>query len=130
MFTRGFVLLMTMPLFALSATLNVRETCAREYTVKHGDTCDFIAVENNVSISQLHLNLGGLCVLVPRSTICLGYTGRDCTTTCVVGPDDSWGTIEDAFSINAVLLYGHNPQIDANCDNLYIGEVLCVSSDI
>jgi hypothetical protein len=27
-------------------------------------------------------------------------------------------------------LYLNNPQIDANCSNIYVGEVLCVDTDV
>ncbi|KAJ7143021.1 hypothetical protein C8R44DRAFT_866269 [Mycena epipterygia] len=113
MFAKTLGLFIAMAVVVHAVSISSRETCNRLYTVKPGDDCNSIAVENNVSIAQLLINLGG-----------------DCSTTLLVGPEDSCGSIEDERGIDATLLYAHNPQIDANCANLYIGEVLCVASTI
>lgn len=33
------------------------------------------------------------------------------------------------YGISNETLYANNPQIDADCENIYVGEVLCVDTD-
>lgn len=33
------------------------------------------------------------------------------------------------YGISNETLYANNPQIDAECENIYVGEVLCVDTD-
>ena len=56
-------------------------------------------------------------------TLCLGWPGQDCTTTYVVKKDDTCDQIISAHGINSTVIYGNNPQINADCTNIYIGEV-------
>lgn len=42
----------------------------------------------------------------------------------------SCDSISAASSLNSTILYLNNPQIDSACSNIYIGEVLCVSSTV
>jgi LysM repeat protein len=113
----------------------VAETCSRQYTIMDGDTCDGISAAQNVSTYQLAtVNAGTInsdCTnLQPSTTICLGWEGEDCNTTYVVVAQDTCDSVTAAFNINSTLLYGNNPQIDQACDNIYVGEVLCVASTI
>ncbi|OSD06017.1 carbohydrate-binding module family 50 protein [Trametes coccinea BRFM310] len=62
--------------------------------------------------------------------LCLGTEGEDCKTTHVVQQDETCDLITGTYNINATLLYANNPQIDSQCDNLYIGEVLCVAPTV
>ena len=55
--------------------------------------------------------------------LCLGTKDEDCTTTRVVESGDSCDSIMQAASINSTVLYHNNPQLDADCTNLYVGEV-------
>lgn len=61
--------------------------------------------------------------LQPNSTICLGYTDQDCSTTYVVQANDTCTAITQTAGINSTMLYANNPQINQDCSNLYIGEV-------
>lgn len=61
--------------------------------------------------------------LVPGQSICLGWTGEDCTTTYVVGFNDDCDIVAAAYGINTTTLYNNNPQLNAECTNLYVGEV-------
>ena len=56
-------------------------------------------------------------------TLCLGLAGQDCTTVYTVQAGDTCDAIATASSINTTMLNTNNPQIDAACDNIYIGEV-------
>ena len=57
------------------------------------------------------------------STLCLGTEGEDCTTTHVVESGDSCQGLQSTYGINSTILYSNNPQLDADCNNLYTGEV-------
>lgn len=61
--------------------------------------------------------------LTPGKSICLGYEGEDCSTTYVVKADDTCDGLSSVAGINSTMLFLNNPQIDAECGNLYIGEV-------
>ncbi|KAF9451422.1 carbohydrate-binding module family 50 protein [Macrolepiota fuliginosa MF-IS2] len=109
--------------------------CARKYTVKEGDICDSISAANQVSTYQLAVvNHGlvdeGCSNLAPGQEICLGYPSEDCSTTYVVQDNDTCDGINSAHSLNSTILYLNNPQINQACDNIYIGEVLCVAQNV
>lgn len=114
-------------LFAQSAFAT---TCSRNYTVSLGDTCDGISQSNNVSTYQLAVlnpNVDAGCTnLALGEPLCLGTDGSDCQKTYTVVSGDSCGAITDKYAINSTLLWANNPQLDAECSNLYIGEVVCV----
>ncbi|KAI0079165.1 hypothetical protein K474DRAFT_707628 [Panus rudis PR-1116 ss-1] len=114
--------------FPFAAQTAVATTCARTYTVQEGDWCDTISAAKNVSTYQLAVvnidTIDKSCSnLQPGQQICLGYQGEDCTTTHVVKAGDSCGAIADTYRINSTMLAHNNPQLTAECDNLYIGEV-------
>ncbi|OBZ77306.1 hypothetical protein A0H81_01785 [Grifola frondosa] len=109
--------------------------CSRTYTVQEGDWCDTISAAKNVSTYQLAVvntgNIDSSCDnLQVGNTICLGTVGEDCTTTYVVKQNDSCDLIAQNYQLNTTILYTNNPQIDAECSNIYIGEVLCVAKSI
>lgn len=108
--------------------------CARNYTVKLFDICDLISAANNASTFQLaHVNtqINSDCSnLVEGETLCLGVTGEDCQTIHVVASGDLCTTIAASANITTSTLQSNNPNIDAECTNIYIGEVLCTSSTI
>jgi hypothetical protein len=109
--------------------------CIREYTVKAGDICDSISAANNASTYQLGaINPGRInaaCTnLIPGSSICLGTEAEDCTQTLVVTPDLTCEQIYAASQINSTIFAFNNPQVNAECSNIYIGEVLCVAKEV
>ncbi|KAG8911284.1 hypothetical protein FRC00_006768, partial [Tulasnella sp. 408] len=109
--------------------------CAREYTVQEGDYCDKISAAHNVSSYQLAVSNyqtinDGCTNLVPGQVICLGLTGADCAETYSVQSGDYCDLIASNHGVNSTLLMANNPQIDDNCWNLYVGEVLCTSKDL
>ncbi|KAK7689485.1 hypothetical protein QCA50_007277 [Cerrena zonata] len=107
--------------------------CARTYTVKEGDWCDTISAANNVSTYQLAVVNNGkidkTCSnLQIGDQICLGATGSDCKNTHVVKAGDSCEAVAQTYSVNATMFNVNNPQLTPECDNLYIGEVVCVAN--
>jgi LysM repeat protein len=123
---------LALALFAHSA---LAQDCIREYTVKSGDYCDSISAAQSVSTFQLAAVNSALIDercgnLVPGGTLCLGRQGEDCTDVYVVKPNDSCETIAAAHNTNTTILRLNNPQINDHCDNIYIGEVLCVASTV
>ncbi|KII85553.1 carbohydrate-binding module family 50 protein [Plicaturopsis crispa FD-325 SS-3] len=109
--------------------------CARTYTVKEGDICDSISAAKNVSTYQLAVvnypSVDSACGnLTPGNSICLGWANQDCSTTYVVKPDDDCPGITQLAGINSTLLTQNNPQINQDCSNLYVGEVLCTAKQV
>jgi len=109
--------------------------CTRQYTVKDGDYCDKISVSQGVSTYQLAVINNGIingdCSnLVSNQQICLGYQGEDCTSVYTVVKGDTCDAVAAAHKVNTTLLHENNPQIDTECSNIYIGEVLCVASTV
>lgn len=119
--------LVALPFLVQSATAD----CTRTYTIKEGDVCDSISAANNVSTYQLAVVNpkidGGCDNLQIGDTLCLGLTGQDCTTTYVVQPNDDCDIITSNHGVNSTMLYANNPQINPDCTNLYVGEVLCAA---
>jgi len=67
--------------------------------------------------------------LVPDTEICLGESGMDCTKVYTVVAGDTCEWIQEMYGMTEDVLYGNNPQINAECTNIYIGEVLCVDTE-
>jgi len=110
-------------------------TCVRKYTIQSGDICDSISAAQNVSTYQLSaINVGTINAscdnLVPGTEICIGYADEDCSTTYVVRANDTCYDIATNHGTNTSLLYQNNPQIDQDCSNIYVGEVLCVANQV
>jgi len=124
--------LIALPFFVQSAL--ARSDCTRSYVVRKGEDCDGISAANNVSTYQLAVNnpnINPSCGnLVPGSTLCLGYPNEDCTTTHAVIPGDTCDAIVSNFKINSTILYSNNPQINPDCTNIYVGEVLCTAGQV
>jgi len=119
-------------LFSAAALVSADASCARSYTVKEGDYCDLISAANNASTYQLavanYQTINDGCTnLDVGENLCLGITGQDCQSTYTVLEGDSCDAIAQKFGLNDTLLISNNPQIDEACDNIYIGEVLCVA---
>lgn len=132
MFSKVTVVAFVLPLVMQSA---VAQSCARNYTVQAGDYCDSISAAQNVSTYQLTAANPGVfnsdCTnLQPGTSICLGYEGEDCGSTYIVQAQDTCDLITGTYNINATTLYGNNPQINSDCTNIYVGEVLCVASNV
>jgi len=110
-------------------------SCVRQYTVKPGDYCDKISVSQGVSTYQLAVINNGIinpqCTnLVPNESICLGYQGEDCTNVYTIALGDTCYSIAAAHNVNTTLIHENNPQINPDCSNIYVGEVLCVANSV
>ncbi|KAJ3749276.1 hypothetical protein DFH05DRAFT_1520888 [Lentinula detonsa] len=60
---------------------------------------------------------------VPRTNI---YSRATCQATYTVVSGDTCNKIASEFGVTTPALEAANPTIDANCDNLFIGEQLCI----
>ncbi|EMD32389.1 hypothetical protein CERSUDRAFT_118748 [Gelatoporia subvermispora B] len=131
MFARSAVVaFVALPLLAQTS---FAQTCTRTYTVQDGDICDGISAAHNVSTYQLAVvnpSIDSECNnLQSGQSLCLGYEGEDCSTTHVVQLGDTCDDIAQTYGFNATILNNLNPQLDAQCDNLYVGEVVCVANN-
>jgi hypothetical protein len=67
---------------------------------------------------------------VPKSTL-LSPTSKlgrlDTVGHKLIGSTCDW--IQETYGITNPTLVANNPQIDAKCENIYVGEVLCVDTD-
>ncbi|KAF7793315.1 hypothetical protein EIP86_004427 [Pleurotus ostreatoroseus] len=52
----------------------------------------------------------------------MGVTGQDCTNTTVIQPGDFCQEIADNAGIPLNVLLANNPNVDAQCDNIIVGE--------
>jgi len=124
---------------ALSAFLTVasaqaRSGCSRNGTVQPNDSCDIFSARNNVSTFQLanaNQAIDPLCDnIFPEENLCLGLVGEDCDSVAPVQSGDSCSSIATAANITMATLIANNPNVNADCSNIYPGEVLCVASNI
>ncbi|EIM84050.1 uncharacterized protein STEHIDRAFT_170450 [Stereum hirsutum FP-91666 SS1] len=126
-----FSLLSILP-FALA--VYAQSDCARIYTVVTGDICDAISVVHNSSTYQLaaaNPEINADCSnLFPGETLCLGLTGQDCTSTAVITSGDSCASIAATAGIADSTLLANNPNVNAECTNIYPNEVLCTASTV
>jgi len=108
--------------------------CTRTYTVAQGDTCDSISAAQQVSTYQLaaiNSQIDPDCSnLQPGELICLEQAGTHCDGTYVVKDNDICEAISQSTNTPLDVLYANNPQIDDDCFNIYIGEVLCVANTV
>ncbi|WVO18003.1 hypothetical protein L204_105701 [Cryptococcus depauperatus] len=122
--------LVALPFF--SSVLAI-DGCTRNATINEGDTCDSISRQYGVSTYQLALvndaTIDENCEnLQPGTTICLGIQEHDCTKVYTVVANDTCNWVQQMYGISNETLWANNPQIDATCDNIYVGEVLCVDT--
>lgn len=63
--------------------------------------------------------------------LCLATTdAEDCRTTYTVIPDDTCEGIAAKNSLNSTILLLNNPQINGDCSNIYVDEVLCTEQTV
>jgi len=119
-------------LVSAASLVSADSTCARTYTVQTGDYCDLISAAQNASTYQIavanYQTINDACSnLQIGQAICLGNVGQDCQSVYTVQGGDSCDAVSLKFGINSTMLQTNNPQIDEACDNIYVGEVLCVA---
>ncbi|KZT25485.1 carbohydrate-binding module family 50 protein [Neolentinus lepideus HHB14362 ss-1] len=110
-------------------------TCSRFYTVNLGDTCNAISADQDVSTYQLaFVNQGTIDAacdnLAEGEPLCLGIVGQDCGSVHVVYSGDSCANIVSTAGVSLSTLLANNPNVNADCTNIYPGEVLCTSNTI
>ncbi|KJA17672.1 hypothetical protein HYPSUDRAFT_146264, partial [Hypholoma sublateritium FD-334 SS-4] len=108
-------------------------SCSRSYTIQTGDYCDKISQAQNVSTYQLavvNANVDSSCSnLIPGQTLCLAENAaEDCSTTYVVRSGDTCDDIASRAGLNTTILSLNNPQINAECTNIYTDEVCFLES--
>ncbi|KAI0317179.1 hypothetical protein OF83DRAFT_173397 [Amylostereum chailletii] len=140
---------------ALLVGLSNAQQCDRTYTVISGDTCDEISAKERVSTCVHPLlsfkppltwpwsyfsyqlttaNPGvinaGCSNLFVGEVLCLGLAGQDCTTVAVVQDGDTCVSIANEAGIALNTLLANNPNVNAQCTNIGVGEVLCTAATI
>ncbi|KAH9954329.1 hypothetical protein BC827DRAFT_1379516 [Russula dissimulans] len=117
-------------LFSSVFTSVFATSCTRTYTVEPGDTCYGISEANDVPSYQLAvLNPGidAVCDnLIPGQLLCLETTTMHCESTHTVEENDTCIDLANEYHISLNRLYHNNPQLNSECTNLIIGEVVCV----
>lgn len=118
----------------VSVALAAVDGCTRSATVEAGDTCDSISHKYGASTFQLALVNEAVIAencdnLEPDQTVCLGIKGTDCTKVYTVQPNDTCAWIEEMYGTSLDTLRSNNPQIDEECSNIYINEVLCIDTE-
>ncbi|KAF5339501.1 hypothetical protein D9758_016370 [Tetrapyrgos nigripes] len=120
---------------ATASNAQSQAQCARNYTVHLGDFCDGISAAQHTSTFQLananqgviNADCSNLAVGMP---LCLGDLGKDCSTVTVVESGVGCATIADNAGIPLDTLLHNNPNVNADCTNIYPGEVLCTSGGL
>ncbi|KAF8876162.1 hypothetical protein BD779DRAFT_1561260 [Infundibulicybe gibba] len=106
--------------------------CARNYTVAPGDVCDKISATQHASTYQLasaNSQIDPLCDnIFVGQVLCLGLVGHDCQDTHIIQSGEGCDTITAGAGITSDILRTNNPNVNANCTNIYPGEVLCVAA--
>ena len=109
--------------------------CTRNYVVQGGEICDSISQSHNVSTYQLAAvnfdKINDDCSNLEKGEeLCLGWPSTDCNETYTVQKGDTCDLIAYNNKINTTVLWFNNPQINNECSNVYVGEVLCVHNGI
>ncbi|KAI0828478.1 hypothetical protein BC628DRAFT_1487792 [Trametes gibbosa] len=109
--------------------------CARNITVHPGDTCNSIAAETNTPTFQLQTvngdKIDAACDnLAVGEALCLGIIGHDCDITHVVVSGDTCELIAAEAKTTIEIILANNPNVNADCSNIGIGEVLCSADEI
>ncbi|KAJ3767090.1 hypothetical protein FB446DRAFT_793512 [Lentinula raphanica] len=106
-----------------------RATCEATYTVVSGDTCDEIAAKYGITAAALEIanpQIDANCDnLFIGEQLCIPGTPV-CAAEYTVKSGDICITIANQYGITVAQLESANPEIDPLCDNLRIGEVLCI----
>lgn len=103
-------------------------SCTYPYIVKAGDDCYNIALEYNISVSQIltqNPELDSFCDITVGELLCLPPA---CTETYTVESGNTCSVIDSMFNITYAQLEEYNPgEFNADCTNLNVGQVLCVA---
>ncbi|KAM0272161.1 hypothetical protein ACHAQH_008838 [Verticillium albo-atrum] len=114
-----------------AAASQTPRTCDRSYTVKKGDTCNSIAVAQNVSTFGLvQMNAMNInCEVMPDkgTNLCLD---RPCDTYTIRAGEDC-ASISETFGLSENQFIALNPMIDSTCSNIkrWKNYVVCVGPE-
>ncbi|ESK91741.1 carbohydrate-binding module family 50 protein [Moniliophthora roreri MCA 2997] len=118
------------PSSTTSAPPPISTACTRLSTVQPGDSCDAIAQRNSVSIYNLQLiNPPNTCSgLIAGQAICVDSPLVNCSAVYTVdGSEGGCFNIAQAQGISLSALLDLNPNVNEQCTNIYVGEVLCIA---
>ncbi|GJE91683.1 hypothetical protein PsYK624_078330 [Phanerochaete sordida] len=117
-----------------AATHDLPVLCERSYIVNPRDSCERIEIEEKVSTYQLfrvNPQIDPACEnLAVAETLCLGIQGQDCSSVYRVQSGDTCRSIAANAGISQTVLMLNNRNVNQDCTNLVVGEVLCVSPAI
>lgn len=65
---------------------------------------------------------------MPDQVVCLGVEGQDCLKIYTVREGDTCDYIDEMYGMGFETLSYNNPQINDECTNIYVGEVLCIDT--
>ncbi|KAF5386399.1 hypothetical protein D9757_006667 [Collybiopsis confluens] len=130
-----------LPLFAavaamgaiLGANVLAQTSCQATYTVVSGDNCVAIAAKFNVTFDALVAAnsppVNAQCSnLFVGQKLCIPPAPVSCVSQYPVKAGDVCISIANQFGITTAQLEAANSDIDPLCDNLQIGEILCIPS--
>ncbi|KAL0571626.1 hypothetical protein V5O48_010333 [Marasmius crinis-equi] len=106
--------------------------CTKTVTIESGDTCDAIAGRNFISTYTIqNINPAGTCSsLVAGQQICVNSPSNKCVSVYLVsGTEGGCTNIATSHGITFARLRELNPNVDADCTNIYPGESLCIASN-
>ncbi|PPR06460.1 hypothetical protein CVT24_002621 [Panaeolus cyanescens] len=122
------------PSSTVSATPTPTPTgCTKYTTIKAGESCDLIAQRSQISNYDLErINPTISCAnLIQGHAICVDAPEVDCSAVYIVdGSEGGCSNIASAHDITFSELRTLNPNINEQCTNIYIGQVLCVAPDL
>ncbi|KAJ6507000.1 glycoside hydrolase superfamily [Mycena sanguinolenta] len=111
--------------------------CAQNYTVVSGDTCSIIESKtglNDTQLRALNPEINDDCTNLQLGEILCVNDGSggtsppsDCTQNYTVVSGDTCSIIETKTGLNDTQLRELNPEINDDCTNLQLGEILCVN---
>ena len=84
-----------------------------------------IFIFHRYQLAVVNANIDSSCSnLIPGQTLCLAENAaEDCSTTYVVRSGDTCEDIASRAGLNTTILSLNNPQINAECTNIYTDEV-------
>ncbi|KAK1223892.1 hypothetical protein PQX77_013226 [Marasmius sp. AFHP31] len=105
--------------------------CTETATVQPGDTCDKIAFRNLISTYTIqNINPAGTCSsLVAGGDVCVDHPSNRCVGVYLVsGNEGGCANVASSHGITFDRLRELNPNVDAQCGNIYPGESLCTAA--
>ncbi|KAE9385651.1 hypothetical protein BT96DRAFT_891999 [Gymnopus androsaceus JB14] len=116
--------------FVLGAHVLTQSSCQANYTVVSGDACVPIAAKFNAGFLLKYLSQNAVNAncdnLFVGQKLCIPFPPQGCSAQHTIISGDNCQTIAAEFGTTYAALLTANPTVDANCDNLTVGKVLCI----